>query len=295
MSVSVYSLDTEETPQFAKIGSAHFHRTSVEQFVTVLGIASILVLLGAVIFTIIYVNTSSKTIKPTETQNFTLTEIHNSSEEKCLQLENSVFLNGKCKCKENYTGKNCEIEKHNGIAQPIGIPRVDSIEAETTTVKTETKLECSNLCTGECTGFLYGNNTCILFKGKIVTEKVYDSYNVSPNKIITNPTFYVNKSEDLIFKDFVFISEGHVPQKCWLYPGNGYTFTEINKIVKVNFTPKKIIKENNVSAIWSRFPFKEKDVPAILKTKSSSYFFTELPEYEWPEYYCYFYQTRKSQ
>lgn len=200
----------------------------------------------------------------------------------CLSNKNTTWENDRCKCNEPYFGSSCEREKHNVKYFSVGLVNTNRIDINVIeTIETRNKSfgdSCSQKCDNNknCIGFTYENNICKLLKGNVVIPSDVElSYSVS-----TDSNLYLKSSENLFFKNTVFLGEHMFPMKprYWLVSETKhYKQIRVEEITRLNFVPTYSKVFGNYTGIYSKFIFTIDDVRILVNRGTTNNSYIQLP------------------
>ena len=199
------------------------------------------------------------------------TELTNQKE--CLNNSNTKWDGKKCLCTKKYYGKYCDNEVYDKRYKKIDIEN-KNVDYEYVRIKDVNSLSfdengksCTSICNklSECKGVKYENGKCDLIKSDFKIKN-----NIT---IINDPfkgSFYLKT--DPIIKDKIFIFKNYKLSGYFYKRNNTKDFQEIyiGVVNIVDFLPKVIINNGNLTGIWSTKPIKVEDFNNLLTTENKN-------------------------
>lgn len=196
-------------------------------------------------------------------------------EQQCKTINNTIWT-GKCECKHNFYGENCDLSKHDKSYFSVGDISLNKINTKKLKTienvdKSFSEGSCSKLCDFEqdCNGFHYKNRTCTLLQKVNIPKRENIAFDVNKNSTL----FFKNEllHHSIKFDDMILLAKNKydVPKRYWINPTNSkkntYVCIQSGQITKISFLPTySIINNSNLYGIYSKFKFELADIKNII-------------------------------
>lgn len=212
-----------------------------------------------------------------------------------------------CNCYPPFWGENCMRESYSDKYLAVGTPNINDILLPNMNEQTvsrlsfpfkgnnsenEEQLICTELCDQDeqCTGVLWNgpnnqemgiNNpsgSCGLLYGDVIVQ---NGKNI-PYLINDDATLYLKNSNKLIFEDRVFVWNGTLPLRYWLYnqiwEKNIRLLTMYaNTIYKLTFIPTNFINDGMLIGVYSNSNLNISQIETIINNGSNNNYYIQLP------------------